>query len=169
MRGFVSGVFWGLLASAAVLIVAALQVGPPGAEVEAAEPALAPTAEPTEAEGAVIVTTDPEPAVDAAPAAEDDVAVGIDPDTGAPGAEPDPASGPGAAEVEAALEAPEEPAAPGDEPVEAAIETVPATGEAATAGGQEASDQDAAEQEADTREDGTVVIRQTVPVAPPDD
>lgn len=148
MRGFVSGVFWGLVASAVVLVVAALQLGDPGggaAEVEVVEPALAPNPEAGAVEGEVIVTTDPAEAApttgEVIPDPAEEVAVETPPEAEAVGSAE-------AAVIEAEPEeTPRDPTAVADDEAVAA----PAP--------------DAVEE----RGDGTVVIEQTVPVEPVED
>ena len=178
MRGFVSGVFWGLVTAAVVLVVVALRAGAPTEaepEVEVVEPALAPTTEATDPEGEVIVTTDPaaEPATEPDPAEPDPVeaepASGVaqvspddapaeateadapPPATAEPPADPEPASAaPAEEDGSASAPAPVEPADGGD--------AVDAPGAEVLA--------DVETHSVESREDGTVVIRQTVPVEP---
>ena len=174
MRGFVSGVFWGLVTAAVVLVVVALRAGAPTEaepEVEVVEPALAPTTEATDPEGEVIVTTDPaaepdpaepdpveaEPASGAAQVSPDDApaeateADAPPPATAEPPADPEPASAaPAEEDGSASAPAPVEPADGGD--------AVDAPGAQVLA--------DVETHSVESREDGTVVIRQTVPVEP---
>ena len=164
MRGFVSGVFWGLVASAVVFVVAALRLGDPGAVVvEDDDPDAVVVTEPATgaAEGDVVVTTDPEPE------AGDGSGLGVSTGpqgTAGPFDEPDGdapvAVDVGASDDEPALvEETAEPVVVEPEPAETPEVVVveePASEPAA----------DAAKDEIEVQEDGTTVIERTVPVEP---
>lgn len=186
MRGFVSGVFWGLATSAVVFVVAALRLGDPeGAVVEGEDPeAVVPEAvvvvpDAEDAEGApgeppqtggLGVSTGPSGVSDPFEASEGEgpVAVDVEPpeDPGEPaetGAEPE----------AAAIEEPAEPEAAVVEPEEAEATVIVEEPEADAADPAAAAPDDGGEPapedvdgDVEVREDGATVIERTVPVEP---